>query len=69
MFHVLNLLGVIAHDSVVRLIGLQIFSRHCKEEIVTFPHSEQTPRGRHGRQSDPLSCKTVQLKDTHLRFL
>lgn len=64
MVGVLNLLSVIAHNCVMRLIGLQIFSCYSKNLIFAFPHRKQTPGGGHGWQSNPVSSETVQLKDT-----
>lgn len=61
---VLNLLSVIAHNTVMRLIGLQIFSCYSKDEIFKLPHRKQTPGGGHGWQSSPVRSQTVQLKNT-----
>ena len=55
-------LGVVAHNSVHRLIGLQVLSCYSEDKVLKLSHGEQASGGGHGRQSCPLTPQTVQLQ-------
>jgi hypothetical protein len=59
LFHSLD---VIAHHRVQTLVALEVFSSNSEQQVLTLSHVEKGSRGRHGGQSYPVSCKSVQLK-------
>lgn len=55
------LLDIVAHHSVQRLVGLEVFSRHGEQQVVALADVEEASGGGHGRQGGPFRCEWIQL--------